>query len=168
MDDMHEFCSIESLFVLVNFDVCTDEATHPVVCYDHWWEDLQLAECLQADQGEEDHLPGDEHCTLPFIRSGIEIRVMKPDIINPLIKSSMNTKLMNIMRHLYLNITGIDKAVLSQIAGLSLLIILIIRSQNIYSFLQLNQFLGQLIDHNPQTANWTPRPNFWRYEGNWS
>lgn len=35
MNDVHEFCTVENLFVFLDFDIGTYESAHPVVCDDH-------------------------------------------------------------------------------------------------------------------------------------
>jgi hypothetical protein len=43
---MHEFGSIEYLFIFVDLDIGTDKSTHPIISDDHRGENLELAEGL--------------------------------------------------------------------------------------------------------------------------
>lgn len=46
VDNVHEFSSIEYLFVFMDLDIGTYKSAHPVIGDDHWRENLELTEGL--------------------------------------------------------------------------------------------------------------------------
>ena len=50
MNNMNKFGTVKDFFELMNFDISTDETTHPVVSYDDRGEYLQLAKDFQRYQ----------------------------------------------------------------------------------------------------------------------
>jgi hypothetical protein len=68
MADMHKFGAIEHFAVTLAFDVCTDEAAHPIIVDDNRGEDFQLAEGLKSDECKEYKLLGDVKSSFSIIR----------------------------------------------------------------------------------------------------
>lgn len=113
MYNMHKFGAIEHSGVLANFNISTDESTHPIIgSYDRR-KDLKLAENFQSCQSKENQLFWHIQRTLSIIGLRKQLRIMEPYIIDAMVLAGMNTELLDEMSGLDFNIT----IVLESISG---------------------------------------------------
>lgn len=132
MTNMHELGPIEDFVVLLTFDVGTHEAADPIVCDHDRREYLELAKGLESDEGKKDELFGDVGCSFSIVRLREEFRVMEPDVVDSAVLASMDAELILKVSSCDLHISFIFKPISQQVIGFLLLIVLVIRSDNVH------------------------------------
>ncbi len=131
MTNVHKFGSIKNLFKFMNFNISTHKTTHPVISNNNWRKYFKLAKCLKAYCSKEYKLTSDIKRSLSIVRSWKQLRVMKPNIINSAIFSSMYSELMLKMSSKHFNVSIIRKPIFFKISCFFFFIIFIIRSNDI-------------------------------------
>ncbi len=129
MNNMHKLCSIEDFFILINFDISTDKATHPIVRDDHWREYLELAEGFQCNQGQEDHLFCNKCGSFSVIWSRKEFRIMEPNIVYAFIVATMDSKFILKVGLVDLNVPVMCEPISGKVTSLLLLVVFVVRRQ---------------------------------------
>jgi hypothetical protein len=52
MADVHKFRPVKNLLKLMDLDISTNEAAHPIIGDDNRWEYFELTKCLKTDSSK--------------------------------------------------------------------------------------------------------------------
>lgn len=90
---------------------------------------------------------------------------MVPDVVDSAVLASVDAELIGEVGCLDVDVALMREAVSKQVVGLLLLVVLVVRSDNVDFLPQSDHLLRQLIDHDSQTTHCAPAADLRSHEG---